>query len=147
MTLKKSQCSTSSGFCFGRTLLPVTWLGLLSAINVDEIKRRGKGRTWMPENAGESCTSGNIQIRAGKSVFSTRAGREGEEAARFQKSQRCSCIKRPLGATIESKSFRLGHSCCIFPPFLTMEGIIPTQPCEALWCEYPNLRLHSIKAC
>lgn len=59
----------------------LTWIAFHDQWQRHEVKRGGKGQTRMPENAGESCTSRNIEIRAGKSVFSSRAGREGEEAA------------------------------------------------------------------
>lgn len=147
MTLKKSQCSTSSGFCFGRTLLRVTWLGLLSTINVSAMTKRGKGQRWMLENAGQSCTSRNIQIRAGKSVFSTRAGREGEEAAQVSSRASGAAALKDLLVLLQPAKASAWGTAAVFIPLLTMEDIIPAQPCETLWSEYPNLRLHSIKAC
>lgn len=59
----------------------LTWIAFHDQCQRNEIKRGGKGQARMPENAGESCTSRNIEIRAGKSVISTGAWREGEEAA------------------------------------------------------------------
>lgn len=125
----------------------LTWIAFHDQCQRDEIKRRGKGQARMPENAGESCTSRNIEIRAGKSVFSTRAGREGEEAAQVSSRASGADALKDLLVPLQRANASSWGTAAVFFPFLTMEDIIPAQPSETLWSKYPNLRLHSIKAC
>lgn len=125
----------------------LTWIAFHDQCQRDEIKKRGKGQMWMPENAGESCTSRNIQIRTGKSVFSTRAGREGEEAAQASSRASGAAALKDLLVLLQPAKASAWGTAAVFIPLLTMEDIIPAQPCEALWSEYPHLRSHSIKAC
>lgn len=142
--LKKSQCWTSSGFCFQRTLLWVTWLdcfpqSMSSRVNKEEEREGTEVDTgeWGTRAAPPGIfRSGQKMLYSEPQPWGKRRRRR-RPVQLHEKTSWCHCSEQRLPVVKQLLYFSISNYGEYNPS---------TAPQNSVWSWYPNFTLHSIKA-